>query len=102
MFLKQKILALIPARGGSKGIKYKNLKKINRISLLGHVINFAYKCNFFDEVIVSTESEKISNEVKKYNAKIFKRSKITSKDYTSDYEVLMEVLKDKAVKNMIM
>ena len=98
MFLKQKILALIPARGGSKGIKYKNLKKINRISLLGHVINFAYKCNFFDEVIVSTESEKISNEVKKYNAKIFKRSKITSKDYTSDYEVLMEVLKDKAVK----
>ncbi len=98
MFLKKKILALIPARGGSKGIKYKNLKKINNISLLGHTLNFVDKCNFFDETIVSTESEKISNEVKKFNAKIFKRSKITSKDYTSDYEVLMEVLNSKDVK----
>ena len=98
MFLKKKLLALIPARGGSKGIKFKNLKKINGISLIGHTSKFIDKCNFFDETIVSTDSKKIISEATKFKLKTFRRSKLTSKDFTSDYEVIHEVLKDKKIK----
>ena len=98
MFLKKRILALIPARGGSKGIKFKNLKKINGISLIGHTSRFIDQCNFFDETIVSTESKRIKDETMKLKLKTFDRSKSTSKDYTSDYEVIYEVLNDQNIK----
>ena len=95
MFYNKKILALIPARGGSKGIRLKNLKKINNVSLIEHTANFIKKCNFFDETIVSTDSIKISNHAKKLQFQIFKRSKFTSKDHASDFDVISEVLKNK-------
>lgn len=95
MFLNKKILALIPARGGSKGIIFKNLKKIKGVSLIGHTSKFIDECKFFDEKLISTESKKVTNEAKKLKIKIFQRSKLTSKDYTSDYDVITEVLKKK-------
>lgn len=98
MYLKKKILALVPARGGSKGIKLKNLRKVNGISLLGYTSQFINKCNFFDEKLVSTDSKKIINETKKLKLKVFKRSKTTSRDFASDYEVISEVLNDKEIK----
>jgi CMP-N,N'-diacetyllegionaminic acid synthase len=98
MFLNRKILALIPARGGSKGIKFKNLRKINKESLLAHTSKFIDKCKFFDDKIVTTESKKIMNEANKLNATIFKRSKLTSKDYSSDFEVISEVLNCKLIQ----
>lgn len=97
MFLKKKILALVPARGGSKGIKFKNLKKIQGVSLIGHSAEFIDRCNFFDEKILSTESKKIAKEANTFGFKIFKRSKFTSKDFTSDFDVISEVLKDKNI-----
>lgn len=97
MFLNKKILALVPARGGSKGIKFKNLRKLNGISLLAHTVEFINKCNFFDKILISTESKKIINEANKLDVNIFKRSKFTSRDYASDYEVINEVLKDKKI-----
>lgn len=102
MFQKKKIIALVPARGGSKGIKFKNLRKAKGASLLEHTSKFIDKCNFFDEKIVSTESIKIINEAKKLRFKIFKRSKMTSKDFTSDHEVISEVLNDEEIKKKIM
>ncbi len=98
MFLKKKILALVPARGGSKGIKLKNLRKVNGISLLGHTSKFINKCKFFDEKLVSTDSNKILNEAHKLKLKIFERSKFTSRDYSSDFDVISEVLNDKKIK----
>ena len=58
MLLNKKILALVPARGGSKGIKYKNLKKINGISLIGHAYKFIKSSRFIDDLYLSTESKK--------------------------------------------
>ena len=104
MFHNKKILALIPARGGSKGIRYKNLRKINGVSLIEYTSKFVDNCKFFDEKIISTESKKIIKEARKLKIKTFKRSNSTSKDYTSDYEVIREVLNDKIInkKNMIL
>ena len=62
------ILAVIPARGGSKGIPYKNLEKINGISLVGIAVKNALDANCFSKVHVSTDSKLIKNEALKYNA----------------------------------
>ena len=61
MFLNKKILCLIPARGGSKGIKYKNLKKIGKKSLVENSIRFAKSLKFLDKIIVSSDYYKILN-----------------------------------------
>ena len=51
-------ICIIPARGGSKRIKYKNLQKINKIPSIVHVIKIAKKSKIFDKIIVSTDSKK--------------------------------------------
>ena len=51
-----KIIAIIPARSGSKSIKNKNLKKVKGISLLVRAIKFAKKIKIIDKVIVTTDS----------------------------------------------
>ena len=51
-----KIIAIIPARSGSKSIKNKNLKKIKGVSLLVRAIKFAKKIKIIDKVIVTTDS----------------------------------------------
>ena len=98
MFLNKKILALVPARGGSKGIKYKNLKKINGVSLIGHTYNFIKLSNFFDNSYLSTESKKIIIEANKYNFKIIHRSKKLSGDHVSDFLLICNALKNKQIK----
>ena len=55
MYNKKKILAVIPARGGSKGIKLKNLKKIKNISLLERAYNILTKSKYVDFIGVSTD-----------------------------------------------
>ena len=52
MINKKKILAIIPARGGSKSIKKKNLVKINKIPLIKYTINAALNSNYLDEIVV--------------------------------------------------
>ena len=94
MFKKKNILAIIPARGGSKGIKNKNLKKINNLSLVARAILFAKKIKYIDDIIVSTDSIKIKKEVIENGIKFpFFRPKKLSGDAVSDFEVLDNVLK---------
>ena len=53
------ILAIIPARGGSKEIKIKNLKKINNKTLLEQTIDEAKKSKIIDKIYVSSDSNEI-------------------------------------------
>ena len=57
--VKSKIYCLICARGGSKGIKNKNIKRFQNKPLIFWTINIAKKTNFFDKIILSTDSKKI-------------------------------------------
>ena len=55
------ILLIIPARGGSKGIKGKNLKPLAGIPLIGHTINAAKCSNYTEHVVVTTDDQKIAD-----------------------------------------
>jgi CMP-N-acetylneuraminic acid synthetase len=80
-----KIVALICARGGSKGIKNKNLLKIKGNSLLQIAINQAKKINFIEDIFVSTDSFRIAREAKKNGALVpFMRPKKLSRDNTPE------------------
>jgi len=70
MFKGYKILALICARGGSKGISNKNLKSISGKPLIAWTIDVAKQCKFIDKVVVSTDSKAIASTAKKYGAEI--------------------------------
>lgn len=92
MINKKKILALVPARGGSKGIKLKNLKKINGKSLIQITSEFIDKCKFFDLKVVSSDNKKIIEHSKDLEFEIVKRSNKLSGDRVSDFQVIQESL----------
>lgn len=92
---KYKVLAVVAARGGSKGIKNKNLKLINGKPLVYYSIKNLIKSKSIDTICLSTESKKIANNVRKYFPKILfdKRPKKYSKDETPLTSVSMYVCK---------
>lgn len=68
MYNGRKILAIIPARGGSRGIKDKNIYIVNNKPLIAYTIEAARNSKYIDKVIVSTDSEKIAAISNKYGA----------------------------------
>lgn len=59
MFDGKKILALIPARGGSKGVPRKNIRMLGNRPLIGWTIDAAKKSKYIDRLILSSEDEEI-------------------------------------------
>ncbi len=92
MILKKKILAVVPARGKSKGIKLKNLRKIKKKSLVALVGTFIQRCGFFDKSVISTDSKKIAKEGIKYKLNVIKRPNYLSGDKISDTKVLIHAV----------
>jgi CMP-N-acetylneuraminic acid synthetase len=86
-----RIAAIIPARGGSKGITRKNLRKLGSHSLLGLKVTHANlsRCN---EVYVSTEDTEIANEGLEYGSKIIQRPMDLARDDTSTDAVLLHAI----------
>ncbi len=81
--MKSKTYSIILARGGSKGIKNKNLVKINNKPLIFWTIFQSLKSKKIDEVWVSSDSKKILSISKKIGANIIKRPKKYSGDRAS-------------------
>ena len=78
------VLCTICARGGSKGLTNKALRKINKQPLISYTIKQAINSKVFDEIVVSTDSKKIQKIAKKYGAKSwFLRPKQLSQDNSS-------------------
>ena len=80
---KKNIHAIILARGGSKGIKNKNLISIKKKPLIYWSIKSALNCNIIDKVWVSSDSSKILTLSKKFGANTIKRPKKLSSDNSS-------------------
>ena len=64
------VTAFIPARGGSKGIPGKNIKTFAGKPLIVHSIEYALNCTQIDEVVVSTDDDKIAKIARKAGAKV--------------------------------
>ncbi len=67
---KKDIVCFIFARGNSQGIKNKNLLKFKKMSLLANSILQSKKSKYISKTYVSTDSKKIANEARKYNAEV--------------------------------
>ena len=86
-----KILGIIPARGGSKGIPKKNIKLLNGKPLIAYTIEAALASNL-DRVIVSTDCEEIAGISKEYGAEVIIRSFNLAEDTTPTLPVLQHVV----------
>ena len=88
------ILALIPARGGSKGIPRKNLVEIGGKPLIAYAIEQALASRLINRVIVSTEDEEIAEVSLKYGAEVpFRRPEEFAQDLSPDIDVFRHALK---------
>ena len=88
-----KIIALIAARGDSKGLKNKNLLIIGKKSLIEHTIHHAINSKRFDRIVVSTDDKTIAKVSEKAGAEIpFMRPKKLAKDNTVMKEVISHAL----------
>lgn len=84
------MLAIIPARGGSKGLPGKNIKLLNGKPLISYTIEAALKAKEIDKVIVTTDSIEIADVAKKYGADIpFIRPKYLAEDNSSAVDVYL-------------
>jgi len=87
------ILIVVPARGGSKGIRLKNLKKLNGkplVTLVGEIVS---QLGFVDRAIVSTDHQKIAEVAGTVGLEVpFMRPKELSGDIISDVDVLTHAL----------
>ena len=87
----KKILCLIPARSGSKGLKDKNIRDFKGKPLIAHSILQAKECDFVESmrIIVTTDSKKYAEVAKKYGAEVpFIRPADISQDMSTDLEFM--------------
>ena len=90
-----KNLAIIPARSGSKGLKDKNIKELAGKPLMAYTIEAALTSKQFDEVMVSTDSEKYAEIAKLHGASVpFLRSEVNATDKATSWDMVEEVLEN--------
>ena len=88
-----KNIALIPARGGSKGIVRKNIKLFNSKPLIYWTIKTALESKYIDRVIVSTEDDEIADIARSFSAEVpFKRPNELAEDSSRGIDTVLHAL----------
>lgn len=91
----KKILAIIPARGGSKGVPRKNILLVKDMPLIAWTIKEAKKSKYIDRLILSSEDEEIMNVAKKWGCEVpFTRPQHLATDETSGMAVILHALEN--------
>ncbi|MFF8893282.1 acylneuraminate cytidylyltransferase [Brevibacterium casei] len=88
------VVAIIPARGGSKGIPLKNLQKVAGVSLLARAINAAKATPSIDRVVVSTDHEGIAAEAVRAGAEVSHRPAEIAGDTATSESAIIHTLGD--------
>ena len=90
-----KYVAFIFAKGNSEGLKNKNILDLNGMPLIAHTIIQAQKCEVFDDIVVSTDSEKIADIAVKYGASVpFMRPSVLSEANTPELDCWKHAIKE--------
>lgn len=88
-----KIVGIIPARGGSKGVPRKNIKILGGKPLISYTIEAALHSKLIDKVIVSTEDSEIAEVSKAFGAEIVQRPMELAQDETKTAPVIVHTVK---------
>jgi len=98
----KKILCIIPARGGSKGIPYKNIKNLNGKPLITYTIDVARQLFMDEDICVSTDDQKIIDVIGNYGLYVpFIRPSHLATDQATTQDVLLHALDFYESKNKI-
>lgn len=88
----RKILSIIPARGGSKGVPRKNIRPLAGKPLLAWTVEAAVSADTIDRVVVSTEDQEIANIAISCGAEVILRPKEYSEDWSPSEDALIHVV----------
>lgn len=102
--MRNKTIAIIPARGGSKRLPGKNIKLLGGIPMLAHSILYAQQFDFIDAVYVSTDDIAIKEIASQYGAMVIDRPQALSGDLEPTVSALKHVLEsiDEIIENVIL
>ncbi|MGJ0353049.1 acylneuraminate cytidylyltransferase family protein [Aliarcobacter cryaerophilus] len=92
MFNNKKVIAVIPARAGSKGLPNKNIKYLGGKPLVAWPIDIAKQSIYIDEIIVSTDGEAIYKIAKQYGAEVIIRPPELSTDESLAIDAIRHVI----------
>ena len=90
--MKRTVLAVIPARGGSKGVPRKNIKPLNGKPLIAYTIESASKSRLITKCVVSTEDTEIAEVSKKCGGEVVMRPPELARDDSPTFDTLKQVL----------
>lgn len=96
-----KIIAIIPARGGSKAIPLKNMKKINKKPLIEYSIRNCLESKIFSKIIISSDNDNILKYCSKYKNKItiLKRPENISRNNSKTEDTLLHAINTLKLKH---
>jgi len=93
MSTTKRVIALIPARGGSQGIPRKNVRELCHRPLISWVIESALQSGIFDEIWVSTDDDEIARVSKEWGANVHRRHPETATNEASTESAMLDFLK---------
>lgn len=94
MFGEKRILALIPARGGSKGIPHKNIIELCGRPLISYTIEAGLQSKYIDTVLVSTDDEEIARVSRKFGAEVpFLRPPALASDTSKTIDAVLHAIR---------
>jgi len=86
-----KVLCTICARGGSKGVKNKNIRSLVGKPMIAHTVLQAKACGLFEHIVISTDSDAIANAAQEYGAEVFfKRDTAMASDTAGKLDVIKD------------
>lgn len=95
------LTAIIPARGGSKGIIKKNIYPLNSKPLISYTIEAAKASRFLNRIIVSTDDEEIARISKREGAEVIERPASLAGDKVTTVDAVIHVVKEMGIEGTV-